>query len=314
MPPCAAFTPIASVSLLAAFALAAGLLRDAGTGRRADRRFRQRRSDHGLRDRAAQQADHAVDAQDEIAAGSARRADRGSAEGSGRQGATASTSAMPSVNNAFANTAKPSRASPEQFAKALEQHGLNPNTLKARMRAELVWSADCPRQVPASLQIGEKDIVQALQTRDKDQRESDYEYTLRPIVFVVPRGSAPAVVEARKQRSRGAAHPVSGLRERRRIRAQPARRRRSRADPPQFRRPLAAAARACSTRSTSASSRRRKSRTGGIEVFAVCGKKKPPPTRRASAKCATRCLREQFQAQAKRFLKELRSGAMIEYR
>ena len=49
----------------------------------------------------------------------------------------------------------------------------------------------------SSLQIGEKDILTAMETKSDDT--VGYDYTLRPILFVVPPGSPETFVDGRKR-------------------------------------------------------------------------------------------------------------------
>jgi peptidyl-prolyl cis-trans isomerase SurA len=52
------------------------------------------------------------------------------------------------------------------------------------------------------LEIADKDVeaeLQLHQSDDKDLVQLGYEYTLRPIVLIVPRGSADSAYEARKR-------------------------------------------------------------------------------------------------------------------
>jgi peptidyl-prolyl cis-trans isomerase SurA len=217
------------------------------------------------------------------------------------------------LNNAFANSAKSARATPDAFAKALESQGLNPNTLKARMRADLVWSQIIRGKFAASLQIGEKDVLQALQTREADQREPGHEYMLRPIVFVVPRGSAPAVVETRKKeaealrsRFQDCENGIAFARTLRDVAVRDAIRRNS-AD-------LSVPLREQLNKVDIGKLTAPEVTTGGVEVFAVCEKKETSADTPGKRKVREEIMTERFQVQAARFLKELRNGAMIEYR
>jgi peptidyl-prolyl cis-trans isomerase SurA len=112
-----------------------------------------------------------------------------------RYGVTASDS---DVDNAFANIARSSGTTPEGFSKGLQSGGLNPNTLKAKLRADIVWGQIVRGKFASRLQVGEKDIFEALEKKS-DGKDVGHEYLLRPIVLVVPRGSPAAVVEARKK-------------------------------------------------------------------------------------------------------------------
>ena len=106
------------------------------------------------------------------------------------------------------------RISPEQLTKSLESQGVRPDTLKARIKAEMVWTSLVRGRFKESLQVGEKDVAAAVQASGGDEKqEADaFEYKMQPIVLIVPRGSAPAAVEGKAEGSRSAARPRAELR------------------------------------------------------------------------------------------------------
>src|SRR6202051_1056892 len=102
------------------------------------------------------------------------------------------------VEQSFAGMSTRMRITPEQLAKSLESQGIRPDTLKARMKAEMVWTSLVRGRYKESLQVGEKDVAAAVQVNGGDKQETDaFEYKMQPIVLIVPRGSAPAAIEAR---------------------------------------------------------------------------------------------------------------------
>ncbi len=71
-------------------------------------------------------------------------------------------------------------------------------TLKSRIKAEMIWGQIIRGRYQSSFQFSDKDINARLQTKNRDDANVvGYDYTLRPILFVVPRGSPPAAFEAR---------------------------------------------------------------------------------------------------------------------
>jgi peptidyl-prolyl cis-trans isomerase SurA len=93
------------------------------------------------------------------------------------------------------------RITPDQLTKSLESQGLRPETLKARIKADMVWSNLVRGRYKESLQISEKDVEEkAKEQGDQQQTEATgFEYKMQPIVLIVPRGSASEVTEARKK-------------------------------------------------------------------------------------------------------------------
>jgi peptidyl-prolyl cis-trans isomerase SurA len=90
------------------------------------------------------------------------------------------------------------RITPDQLTKSLETQGVRPDTLKARMKAEMVWTSLIRGRYKESLQVGEKEVAAAAQANGDEKQETEsFEYKMQPIVLIVARGSAPAATEAR---------------------------------------------------------------------------------------------------------------------
>jgi peptidyl-prolyl cis-trans isomerase SurA len=103
------------------------------------------------------------------------------------------------IDQSYAAMGSRMRISPEQLTKSLESQGIRPDTLKARLKADMVWSNLVRGRYKESLQIGEKDVAAAVQVSggDEKQEAEAFEYKMQPIVLIVPRGSGPAAIEAR---------------------------------------------------------------------------------------------------------------------
>jgi peptidyl-prolyl cis-trans isomerase SurA len=93
------------------------------------------------------------------------------------------------------------RITAEQLTKSLESQGIRPDTLKARVKADMVWSNLIRGRYKESLQVGEKDVAAAIQEKGGDEKPDtqSFEYKMQPIVLIVPRGSAPDAIETRKK-------------------------------------------------------------------------------------------------------------------
>src|SRR5947209_16951438 len=102
------------------------------------------------------------------------------------------------INQSYDGMAQRMRISPDQLTKSLEVKGVRPETLKSRMRSEMVWTSLVRGRYKEKLLVGEKDVAQAVQaqTGDKLQIEGT-EYKMQPIVLIVPKGSSTAFVETR---------------------------------------------------------------------------------------------------------------------
>lgn len=102
------------------------------------------------------------------------------------------------INQSYDGMAQRMRISSEQLTKSLETKGVRPETLKSRMKAEMVWTSLVRGRFKEKLIVGERDVAQAVQaqTGEKLQIEGT-EYKMQPIVLIVPRGSSPAFQETR---------------------------------------------------------------------------------------------------------------------
>jgi hypothetical protein len=91
------------------------------------------------------------------------------------------------VDTAYASMAGRMRFTADQLTQQLARSGVNVSTLKGRIKADIAWAQIVRGRYQASLQIGEKDILSAMDTKSDDT--VGYDYTMRPILFLVPAGS-----------------------------------------------------------------------------------------------------------------------------
>jgi peptidyl-prolyl cis-trans isomerase SurA len=218
------------------------------------------------------------------------------------------------VNTTFNNIAARTRQSPEKFAEALTAAGVGAEMLKARIKADIAWQQIIRGKFQANFQIGEKDVLDALPVDKKDDTTPGVDYTLRPVLLIVQRGSPEAVFAARRKEAEGLRTQFQscddGLRFARGLRDVAVRNPiiRSSADFTAQQREVLAGTPVGKLTPPEVTQQ-------GIELFAVCDKKEThggdtPFKREARDKIA----QERFAAQGKRYLRELRKTAMIEYR
>jgi peptidyl-prolyl cis-trans isomerase SurA len=107
------------------------------------------------------------------------------------------------IDQSYAAMSSRMRITAEQLTKSLEGQGIRPDTLKARAKAEMVWSNLVRGRYKESLQVGEKDVAAAVQEKEKGADDKSdtksFEYKMQPIVLIVPRGSASDAIETRKK-------------------------------------------------------------------------------------------------------------------
>jgi peptidyl-prolyl cis-trans isomerase SurA len=105
------------------------------------------------------------------------------------------------IDQAYASMSSRMRITPEQLTKSLESQGIRPDTLKDRIKADMVWTSLVRGRFKESLQVGEKEVVAAVREGGNDEKEQAdaFEYKMQPIVLLVPKGSAPAAFETRQK-------------------------------------------------------------------------------------------------------------------
>jgi peptidyl-prolyl cis-trans isomerase SurA len=216
------------------------------------------------------------------------------------------------VDNAYANMAKRMRLTAEQLTGALNHAGVDARTLKARIRADIAWQQIVRGKFSSSLQIRDKDVNAKLASANKDEKkEVGYEYVLRPVLLIVPPGSAEPVIDARKREAEALRVRFesceSGLKFASALRDVAVRDQiiKSSADlPPAMRKILddVAVGKLTSPDVT----------PQGIQMFALCAKRENQVDSAATKEARDEMFAEQFKAKSKRYLEELRRGSMIE--
>jgi peptidyl-prolyl cis-trans isomerase SurA len=104
------------------------------------------------------------------------------------------------VNQSYANVAAHMGVDAQKLTQLLASGGASDDTLKRRLRAQIAWTNLVRGRFKASLEIRDKDVEAQLQLhKTADKNDVGYEYIMRPVVFIVPRGSPEAAYEARKR-------------------------------------------------------------------------------------------------------------------
>ncbi|MEA2986300.1 MAG: peptidyl-prolyl cis-trans isomerase SurA, partial [Alphaproteobacteria bacterium] len=101
------------------------------------------------------------------------------------------------VDRAVGGMASRAGMSVEQFTQALAGRGINIDTIRSRMRAEIAWTQLLRARFPATLAIAEKEIRDAVEKKGEGSGAAAYDYRLRQILFIVPKGSAQSAFESR---------------------------------------------------------------------------------------------------------------------
>jgi peptidyl-prolyl cis-trans isomerase SurA len=217
------------------------------------------------------------------------------------------------VDAAFTAAAQRFHQGTDQFIQTLNKAGVTPQTFRSRLRADLVWQPLVRGRYQSSLEIYDQDILaEMLNKKSDDDSATGYDYTLRPILFLVPPGSTPTVFEDRKKEAEGLRNRFrscdDGLPFTRALRDVAVRDQiiRSSADvPADLRKGLddVPVGQLTAPEIT----------TLGVEMFAVCAKDPSKSDNSAGKKQAKETLfNQKFEQQSKRYLQELRRQALIE--
>jgi peptidyl-prolyl cis-trans isomerase SurA len=104
------------------------------------------------------------------------------------------------IDQSFASMGSRMRLSAEQLTKTLEGQGIRAETLRSRIKADMVWGSLVRGRYKERLQVGERDVAAAVKAEGGEADQTDaFEYKMQPVVLIVPQGSAPATVQARQK-------------------------------------------------------------------------------------------------------------------
>jgi peptidyl-prolyl cis-trans isomerase SurA len=219
------------------------------------------------------------------------------------------------IDQSYASMSERMRITPDQLTKSLEAQGIRPDTLKARIKADMVWTSLVRGRYKESLQVGEKDVAAAVKVdgADDKQQGAAFEYKMQPIVLVVPRGSAPAAIEARQKEAEALRNRVQSC-----------------AEANAFFKSMPNAAIRETVTKTSADIppvlRELLDKTPighltapevtkqGIEMVALCGRNPTTVDTPKKREVREKMYSQKFEAKSKWYLNEIRKAAMIEYR
>jgi peptidyl-prolyl cis-trans isomerase SurA len=218
------------------------------------------------------------------------------------------------VEDSYNTVASRMGVEPQKLTQLLVAGGASDDTLKRRLRAQIAWTNLVRGRYKASLEIRDKDVEAQLQLhKTEDKNETGYEYIMRPVVFIVPRGSPDAAYETRKREAEALRSRFANCN-----------------DGTTFARALpdVAVRDQVSKYSSDLAQQLRQILDGtaighltppeqtaeGVQMFAVCAKKDTKSNTPEMKEIREQMFQQKFGAQAKRYLDTLRRQAMIEYK
>jgi peptidyl-prolyl cis-trans isomerase SurA len=215
------------------------------------------------------------------------------------------------INRALAAMSTRAGMSTEQFTQALNGHGVTIDTIKSRIRADIAWNQLLRARFPATLAIEEKEIRDAVEKKGAEAETVAYDYRLRQILFIVPKGSPQSVTDGRMREAealRGRFENCEdGIATARKLRDVAVRDpvRRSSAD-------LADNLRQVLNSTPVGKLTKPEVSSQGVAVFAVCEKRENPTDTPQKRAARTELFNSRFEAKSKNYLDDLRRSALIE--
>ncbi|HEX7792687.1 MAG TPA: SurA N-terminal domain-containing protein, partial [Afipia sp.] len=216
------------------------------------------------------------------------------------------------IDGAYGNMASRMRMNPEQLSKTLEGHGIRPETLKSRIKADMTWGNLVRGRFQSNLLVPEKDLAGIDTAGSKPEGES-FEYLVRPIVLIVPRGSPSSTIEARRKEAELLRSRIQSCEEAQSL----------------FRSMRDAAIRDQLTKTSAdlpPALRELLDKTPigkltppevtrqGVEMVALCSRKPTKADTPAKREAREKIYNQKYEAKSKSYLEEVRKGAMIEMR
>jgi peptidyl-prolyl cis-trans isomerase SurA len=217
------------------------------------------------------------------------------------------------IDDQFNSMASGMNIDSQKLTQILVAGGASAQTLKQRLRAQMAWASLVRGRYRASLEIPDSDVEAQMHLHDNGTAQTGYEYVLRPVLLVVPRGSPDSAFDARKKEAEALRGRFSDC---------------TTGIP--FARALREVAVRDSISKTSADFSEAirdildKTDVGhltppdqtseGIQMFAVCSKKESKNDAPGMQKVRDQIFEQKFGVQAKRYLASLRRQAMIEYK
>ena len=218
------------------------------------------------------------------------------------------------VDQSYAQMAQRMRLSANQLTEVLEKRGVRPETLRSRIKADMVWGSLVRGRFKESLQVGERDVATAVRGSGVENLEVEAsEYKMQPVVLIVPRGSPDEAYQQRKKEAESLRERVTSC-----------------ADANNYFKSMRGAAVREIVTKTSADlpdalrEMLEKTPVGhltppertkqGIEMVALCARNKTKIDTPKKREIREKMFVEKYEAKSKSYLQEVRKAAMIEYR
>jgi len=215
------------------------------------------------------------------------------------------------------NRARAAKLTGAQFTQALRQAGVDPQTFKDFLRANLAWQEVVRARFRATIKVTEQDVTAALTGQapadPAAEAQTVFEYRLQQIIFIVPAGAGAGAETARRNEANAFREAFQGCDQ---SLAQAA------GIPgvvvkPQVRREegqLAPALKEALAQLEVGGITEPEKVAEGMQVLAVCAKTAIAGQTEATVEAREELSTERGQLLARRYLRDLRADAVVEYR
>jgi peptidyl-prolyl cis-trans isomerase SurA len=219
------------------------------------------------------------------------------------------------VDEQFDSMARRMKVPTAQLEKALEQQGIRPETLKARIKADFIWSQLVRGRFTQSLLVGEKEIRQAMNASGEAKPDdgNSFEYSMRPVVLLVTKSGDVSSVEMRRKEAEALRARIQTCDEAKEIFRNlhdavirdPVQK--TTADIPQSLRGMLDSTPVGHLTAPEVTRQ-------GVEMVALCDKKPTTVDSPQKREARDKLFQRKFEALSAKYLKEIRRSSMIEYR
>jgi peptidyl-prolyl cis-trans isomerase SurA len=218
------------------------------------------------------------------------------------------------------NRARAAKLTGPQFLQALRQAGINAETFKAFLRANLAWREVVRARFRATINVTDQDVTAALTSQPPadpaapaGEEQTVFEYRLQPIIFILPAGASAATETTRRKEAtafraafQGCDQSLTQAAGMSGVVVKPQVRREEGQLAPALKEALAALDVGGITEPEKVED--------GIQILGVCAKTAIAGQTEATVETRQELSTERGELLARRYLRDLRADAVIEYR
>lgn len=120
------------------------------------------------------------------------------------------------VDSAYASIAQRVKMTPANLSRALTQSGIDPNTLRTRLRAQMLWQQAVMQRFRQQIRIADSDVVDAIKAQQKagdkaaGEQAKTIEYRLQQVILVIPAAQRASALPNRRKEAEALRAKVNG--------------------------------------------------------------------------------------------------------